>query len=144
MRNTPTLPDPARTGAAWIGSELTEDAGIVALTPQCLEEIARLAAMLGDNPLPTLALAPGDFDLPACCGVMAKVRANLDDGLGFAIIDRLPLETMQRETAIKIYWLLASMVARPVAQKWSGEMVYTVADLTGKKPGNGIRPDITN
>ena len=36
------------------------------------------------------------------------------------------------------------MVARPVAQKWSGEMIYTVADLTGKKPGNGIRPDITN
>jgi alpha-ketoglutarate-dependent taurine dioxygenase len=144
MRDMSTLPDPARTGAAWIGSELTEDAGIVALTPQCLEEIARLAATLGDNPIPTLALAPSDFDLPACRSVMAKVRANLDDGLGFAIIDRIPLETMQRETAIKIYWLLASVVARPVAQKWSGEMVYTVADLTGKKPGNGIRPDITN
>src|SRR5882724_3328123 len=105
MRNIPTLPDPARTGAAWIGSELSEDAGIVALSPQCLEEIARLAATLDSNPLPTLALDPDDFDLPTCRGVMAKVRANLDDGLGFAIIDRIPLDTMQRETAIKIYWL---------------------------------------
>jgi alpha-ketoglutarate-dependent taurine dioxygenase len=51
---------------------------------------------------------------------------------------------MQRETAIKIYWLLTSMIARPVAQKWTGEMIYTVADLTGTKPGNGVRPDITN
>jgi alpha-ketoglutarate-dependent taurine dioxygenase len=75
---------------------------------------------------------------------MARARAVLEEGLGFVVIDRLPLHTLQRETAIKIYWLLAGMIARPVAQKWSGEMIYTVADLTGKKPGNGIRPDITN
>jgi alpha-ketoglutarate-dependent taurine dioxygenase len=100
--------------------------------------------VLDDNPIPTFALDPGDFQLPACRDVMAKAHSALTKGPGFAIIDRIPLETLHRETAIKIYWLLARMVARPVAQKWSGEMIYTVADLTGKKPGNGIRPDITN
>jgi len=75
---------------------------------------------------------------------MALARAALEQGPGFVILKRLPLEKLARETAIKIYWLLARMLARPVAQKWTGEMIYTVADLTGKKPGNGIRPDVTN
>jgi alpha-ketoglutarate-dependent taurine dioxygenase len=35
------------------------------------------------------------------------------------------------------------MVARPVAQKWDGTMVYDVRDL-GRPPGNGVRPDVTN
>ena len=35
------------------------------------------------------------------------------------------------------------MFERPVAQKWDGTMIYDVRD-TGKKPGNGVRPDITN
>lgn len=145
MLDMPTLPDHPFAGpAAWIGSELPNDAGVVRLTPECLDEIALLAVTLRDNPLPTLALDPGDFQLPGCAGVMAKAHAALSDGPGFVIIDRIPLETLQREIAIKIYWLLACMVARPVAQKWTGEMIYTVADLTGKKPGNGIRPDITN
>ena len=100
--------------------------------------------MLEDNPLPPLSLDPDDFELPACRTVMAKAREALCDGPGFTIIDRLPMDAVRRETAIKIYWLLSCMVARPVAQKWTGEMIYTVADLTGKKPGNGIRPDITN
>jgi alpha-ketoglutarate-dependent taurine dioxygenase len=75
---------------------------------------------------------------------MAKVTELLRDGPGFVILDRLPLEALEPDTAVKVYWLLAYMVGRPVAQKWTGEMIYSVADLTGKKPGNGIRPDITN
>ena len=42
-----------------------------------------------------------------------------------------------------IWWLLASLVARPVAQKWDGTSIYDVTDL-GRTPGNGVRPDLTN
>jgi len=135
---------PMAASTAWVGSRLGAEAGIVRLTDHCSAEILRLAETLDANPLPPLALAPDDFALPACRNLMAKAKEALNEGPGFAIIDRLPLEALQRQTAIKVYWLLASMIARPVAQKWSGEMIYTVADLTGKKPGNGIRADITN
>src|SRR5262245_54344703 len=133
-----------RGPSAWIGSQLSADAGVLQLTHECLAEITHLALTLEANPLPTLALDPHDFELPACRGLMARARAALEQGPGFVILKRLPLEKLARETAIKIYWLLAGMLARPVAQKWTGEMIYTVADLTGKKPGNGIRPDVTN
>lgn len=145
MGNVQRVLSPRFTGAsAWIGSTLPANAGILPLPRACLDEIADLAKVLDDNPLPALALDPCDFELPACRDLMARARAALETGPGFVILNKLPLQTLQKETSIKVYWLLARMLARPVAQKWTGEMIYTVADLTGKKPGNGIRPDITN
>jgi hypothetical protein len=84
---------PKFTGpAAWIGSELAADAGVLSLSPACLDEIARLAGMFDNNPLPTVALDPDDFELSACRGVMSQALEALKDGLGYAIIDRVPLE----------------------------------------------------
>ena len=44
-----------------------------------------------------------------------------------------------------MYWLLSSMVSRPVAQKLDGTLIYDVLD-TGQQalPGSGVRPDKTN
>ena len=42
-------------------------------------------------------------------------------------------------------WLLASLLARPVAQKYDGTMIYIVRDTGAKlSPGSGIRPTVTN
>jgi alpha-ketoglutarate-dependent taurine dioxygenase len=63
----------------------------------------------------------------------------------FAVVDRLPLEVMNAAEATQVYWLLSSMIARPVAQKLDGTLVYDVLD-TGREalPGSGVRPDKTN
>src|SRR5689334_4104503 len=122
MHNVQRVLSPRFTGtSAWIGSILPAEAGILGLRRECLEEIADLARLLDDNPLPTLALDPCDFGLPACRDLMVRARAALETGPGFVILDRLPLQTLQKETSIKVYWLLARMLARPVAQKWTGE-----------------------
>jgi len=128
---------------AWTRDSLTDEDGTFRLTPACLAEIREVAALLRDNPLPVLALRPSDVSMPACEALMAEARRELADGVGFVLIDRLPVDGLGRDGATAIYWLLCSMVARPVAQKWDGRMVYDVRD-TGKKPGNGVRPDITN
>ena len=128
---------------SWTGGELADDAGLIALDDACRDELLDLARLLVANPLPVLSLHPDDFGLENCRVLMARVRQQLDRGLGFAIVDRLPLENLDNETTAALYWLLASMVARPVAQSWDGKMLYEVRD-TGKQPGNGVRPDITN
>jgi alpha-ketoglutarate-dependent taurine dioxygenase len=76
---------------------------------------------------------------------MARVRVQLEDGIGFAVVDRLPVERFDRDISRKLYWLLMSMTGRPVAQAWTGTMVYDVLD-TGKKStaGSGIRSSKTN
>ena len=132
---------------AWTGSELADEAGLIVLDNACRDELLELARLLAANPLPVLSLHPDDFAIPNCRALMARVRRQLDHDLGFAIIDRLPLDRLDQEfgteMATALYWLLASLLARPVAQSWDGKMLYDVRD-TGKQPGNGVRPDITS
>ncbi|MEC7573945.1 MAG: hypothetical protein VX973_03525, partial [Pseudomonadota bacterium] len=114
--------------------------GIATLDDTCQAEIAAVAQLLRDNPLPTEALMPGDFDMPACKTVMEGVRETVDNGTGFAVVDRLDVDGLGRDIATKIYWLLMYMTGRPVAQKWDGTMVYDVHGTGGKAtPGSGIR-----
>jgi alpha-ketoglutarate-dependent taurine dioxygenase len=129
---------------AWTGSTLGAKDGTVILSSGCLTEIEETLKLLRANPLPVLRLTPEDVEMPACAAAMSGVRHELDQGLGFTIIDRLPLDRMTTGEATSIYWLLAQMTGRPVAQKWvDGRMLYSVTDL-GKPSGNGVRPDVTN
>ena len=47
-------------------------------------------------------------------------------GLGFVILDRLPVDSWSQSEATDVYWLLGSLLEPPVAQEWSGTMVYDV------------------
>lgn len=131
--------------SAWTGATDFPNDGKVILDDACLAELRETVKTLRANPLPLLAIEPADFDLTACRARMAEAKRILDEGTGFAIIDRLPLDEMSQEEGEACYWLLGSLMARPVAQKWNGLMKYDVRD-TGVKPvaGNGVRGSITN
>src|SRR5260221_10594189 len=130
---------------AWVGADLRRSDWLLALPAECLAELDAVVTTLRRNPLPAIALRPEDFALPACRGFTDRVRAALDDGARFAVIDRLPVERLSRDEAVTLYWLLSSLLCRPVAQKLDGTLLYDVHD-TGKQalPGSGIRPDKTN
>src|SRR5215472_12565996 len=68
----------------------------------------------------------------ACREQMARVRHILRRGVRFAIVDRLPIAEMDAGEATAIYWLLSSMISRPVAQKLDGTLIYDVLD-TGQQ-----------
>jgi alpha-ketoglutarate-dependent taurine dioxygenase len=137
--------DPIEGKSAWLGATLRPEDYRVPLTPASRDEILRLAEELRAFPLPTIVLDPRDFALPACRATMAEVRQILDGGVRFAVAGPLPLAELGAEAATQIYWLLSSMVARPVAQKLDGALLYDVED-TGRAalPGSGVRPDKTN
>ncbi|MFZ5783150.1 MAG: TauD/TfdA family dioxygenase [Pseudomonadota bacterium] len=127
----------------WRGDTLPAGAGRVALPAKVERELDRVVEILVRDPLPLLLLRPEEFELAAAREFMRTVRRALDEGPGFAIVDRLPVERWPQDAARKVWWLLASLVARPVAQKWDGTSIYDVTDL-GRPPGNGVRPDVTN
>ena len=90
-------------------------------------------------------IQPDRFHLPACRELMSRVRSALDDGVRFAVVDRLPMDEISDDEAKALYWILSSLLARPVQQKVTGTLIYEVRD-TGQKagPGTGVRPDQTN
>jgi alpha-ketoglutarate-dependent taurine dioxygenase len=131
--------------SAWKRADIRETDYRVVLDATCLDEIRRVVDEIRAHPLPTILRSPADFDMTNCHAAMAEVRRILKEGVRFAVVDRLPVEELSKPEAEAIYWLLSSMVARPVAQKLDGTMIYDVHD-TGQQalPGSGIRPDKTN
>lgn len=130
---------------AWTRKDLTEQDWCVALPPAAIEEILFVSNKLEKQPVPLLALRPDSFAMPHCLAAMSQVSAILADGVKFALVRKLPIEHLSDDVAKAIYWMLASMVERPVAQKLDGTMIYDVTD-TGAKPlpGSGVRPDKSN
>src|SRR5438445_11484596 len=127
----------------WRGDSLPAGTGRLVLPAEVETELDRVVAALDRDPLPLLLLRPEDFALDASRAFMGAVKRSLDVGPGFAIVDRLPVERWSQSGTRAVWWLLASLVARPVAQKWDGTSIYDVCDL-GRPPGNGVRPDVTN
>ena len=130
---------------AWTRDTIEPADWTVTLPTAALAELRAVLAELRRAPLPTFLLDPADFALDACRATMAEVRRVTQDGPMFAVLDRLPMAEISRDEAIQLYWLLSSLLSRPVAQKLDGQMFFDVRDTGAKlKPGSGIRPTVTN
>lgn len=142
---SPVYRQPLTGAAAWIAADVPENAWRFVLGKAEKAEIGRVAEQLRRNPLPLLLLDPSAFDMPACRQLMTRVRDAVFQGVRFAVLDRLPLDEIGDEVGQKIYWLLSSLVAPPVAQKLDGSMLFDVRDYgLPAAPGSGIRPAQTN
>lgn len=150
MSQTPTtithIPEEALAGSlVWKADDLAAENWFFKLDSKCLSEIRDVVAHLQRHAVSTETLTPGAFDMPHCQAVMQTVRDRLIIGPGFALVDRLPLDILSKDEAKAVYWLLSSMVCRPVAQKLDGTMMYDVHDTGAKaEAGSGVRPDKTN
>jgi alpha-ketoglutarate-dependent taurine dioxygenase len=130
---------------AWTRNTILPADWTVPLPSVALDELHAVLTELRRAPLPTFLLDPADFALDACRAAMEEVRRVTRDGPMFAVLDRLPMTEMSRDEAVQLYWLLSSLLGRPVAQKLSGQMFFDVRDTGARlKPGSGIRPTVTN
>lgn len=134
--------DPPEHRIVWLAADVNERDWLVRLDDDGLQEIRRLAAFIEANPLQLLQRRARDLELPQCRRLMSSMKSILDDGVGFAVLDRLPLDEFETETLVEIYWLLGQFIGRPVAQKWNGQMIYEVRD-TGQAYAYGVRGSYT-
>jgi hypothetical protein len=131
--------------AAWTRADIAESAYLVVLPDAARDELLAAVETLRRQPVPLLALRPDSFALSACRALMDEVRGVLTDGPRFALLRGLPMELLSLDEAKALYWMLSAMLARPVAQKLDGTIVYDVHDTGAQAlPGSGIRPDKTN
>ena len=137
------LETPISDGRAWTRDSIKPKDSIVSLGKTELDEIFAMVETIEANPLPIILRQADQFEIPALRAAMASARTLLTDGAGVAVIDRLPMDDLDKDTAVAISWVLGQMVGRPVAQKWDGTMLYDVTD-TGAKFGYGVRGSYTN
>ncbi|MEK9849227.1 MAG: TauD/TfdA family dioxygenase [Candidatus Puniceispirillum sp.] len=128
---------------AWNRGNVSKSDYFFALTADCLDELRAIGDDIANAPLPYLILTPDMYALDHCRAFIAKVKTALEDGVGFAIIDRLPLEDYPRHAIEAMYWILGKLLGRPVAQSFSGKMMYEVRDR-GTPIGIGTRGSHTN
>lgn len=130
--------------AVWAAADVGRGDWLKPIPPACLAEIDRFVATLRRNPMRIELLGQEDYALDACREFMAgTVRGTLDDGVGFAVLDRLPVDRYSKEEMKAVYWVLSSMLARPVAQSFDGRLLYDVRDV-GVKMDTRVRGDLTN
>jgi len=136
---------PSQGSMCWNRATTLPDDGTVEIDRASVEELLQASRILEQHSGDANTIDVRTFDLPNCRALAERVRVQLDEEIGFAVIEGFPLEDISHETAIKLYWLFASQIKRPVAQNWDGKMIWDVRD-TGQKPaaGNGIRSSQSN
>ncbi|MEE8304104.1 MAG: TauD/TfdA family dioxygenase, partial [Candidatus Tectomicrobia bacterium] len=137
------LIDEIKDASAWKRESLLPEDWRVAVPDACLTELDEMVHVLRRHPQPVQHLTPESFSLTACARLMAKVRGNLMHGVGFAVLDRIPVERYSSSDNNAIYLLLARMLGPVVSQKWDGTVLYDVKDA-GKALGYGVRRSVTS
>jgi alpha-ketoglutarate-dependent taurine dioxygenase len=86
---------------------------------------------------------PGDDIRKSWGEALAPARRELEEGRGFVIIDRLPVEQLSVREATVLYWLIGQLLGVPFVQNVEGTLLYDVRD-TGKDLASGARFSVTN
>ena len=111
---------------------------------KCAEELAVLAEAAASGSAPVENGIPLHCSLDACSELAASVRTLLDQGPGFAIIDDFPIAGRSPRAIRSMYWNFMSLIARPVAQTFAGELIYDVRDEGAHAAlGKGVRSSKT-
>ena len=128
---------------AWLAADVDSGECVVALDDAARDEVLEIARRMRAAPLPVLLRAPEQFCMTALGDFMQRARQLLEGHPGIAVVDRLPLDAMELDDAIAVFWVLGKLLGRPVAQKWDGTMLYDVRD-TGQRYAYGVRGSYTN
>src|SRR5436190_7701676 len=74
---------------------------------------------------------------------LAPVLRDLEEGRGFVIIDRLPLDELSQREAVALYWFVGQLLGKPFVQNVQGTLLYDVRD-TGQDVASGARFSVTS
>lgn len=106
----------------WSRDGLTAADWTVPVNGAAARELQAAVELVRKQALPVHMLDPRDFEFDACRAMMAEARRKIDDGHGFAIIDRLALDEWTEEEGRAMYWLLSCAFSRVVAQNAYGQI----------------------
>jgi alpha-ketoglutarate-dependent taurine dioxygenase len=115
----------------------------VPLSPVCLAVLDRYVQPLRREPRPVTELRLSEADRAVCKRELRPALSVLEEGCGFVVLDRVPLERYSPSEAQALYWLIGQGLGQPMEQNIQGTLLYDVRD-TGQSVAYGARFSVTN
>lgn len=121
------LTEPILDGRVWTRRTVGEEFSWTAqLPPGWLDSAGQMASRHEKNPgqpIATLPIPPGDAR-----GDWQSLRATLDRGRGFVVLDRIPVDQCSPSRARALFWLLGHRFGHPMTQDVAGTLLFDVKD----------------
>jgi alpha-ketoglutarate-dependent taurine dioxygenase len=137
---TQTVTDPRAWRAATVDDR---SSWYYRLSERCLAAVDETIARLRHRPQATTDLQVSETPCAQCADELEPVRAVLETGRGFAILEG-PGEPQYSPAEQQLcYWLIGQLLGRPVVQNVQGTLLYDVRD-TGQDVRYGARFSVTN
>lgn len=131
-QGTQRRPDgPFADTKAWKRRDLSPAEWTVPVSDAVKRELADVVATVRQQTLPVFMFRPEHFALSASRRMMAEAKHMTDEGRGFVVIDRLPLDDWSEDEARTVYWLLGQLFSQPVAQSSKGTIFREVVNAAG-------------
>lgn len=116
--------------AAWYGADLARrDDWMLALTPTHVAELEAAATATLDRDVADLQRQ--DLPLPTLDPLLDRVRDDVVDGRGFALIRGMPVARWSKDIIARAYWAIGCRVGLAVVQNPQGHVLGHVKDIGG-------------
>ncbi|NBE52956.1 TauD/TfdA family dioxygenase [Streptomyces boluensis] len=114
-----------RTGpAVWKGVRPARSgAWVLRLSSAQVDEIDAALRAVRERGLPLLKVTAADFPLPTLTGQLRCMADELENGRGFVLVKRVPVERYSPAAASALFWGLGRHLGVPVSQNARGHML---------------------
>jgi alpha-ketoglutarate-dependent taurine dioxygenase len=102
-----------------------------------------LARTLASGLVPLVETQLAAHDRLAWSSDFAPLADALENGRGFAILERPSAESLSLQVRLALYWIIGQILGEPVAQNVEGVRLYDVRDQ-GQSLSQGVRFSVTN
>ena len=113
------------------------------LAPECLDTLDQFAQQQRTTPRKLEESQLQQTQLQKCHSCFEQVRATLNSGRGFVILEGLPTENYGTADLQAMYWAIGQFLGIPFEQNIQGDLLYDVWD-SGQNVGQGARFSVTN
>jgi len=132
---TPIHEAPIDHPTAWKVADFRSPADYtIELTATNLREIERAIEGINRAHLSLDDLQQEHFDVPSLRPVIDEIRREVEDGRGFVVVRRLPVEDYSKDEIGMIFWGIGTHLGRGLSQSVLGDRLGHVKDFSREDP----------
>jgi hypothetical protein len=132
---TPVYRRPIERPSAWKATDFRSPADYtIELTATQLRDIEAAMGRVKAADLGLDDLQREHFELPSLRTVVDEIRHEIEDGRGFVVVRRLPVEAYSKDDLSMIFWGIGTHLGRGLSQSVLGDRLGHVKDFSREDP----------